>query len=49
MDLSDNTIYLFTFRYAKTSIFENDDVTDLVSEKNIELPLALGPMTSGKS
>ena len=41
MDMSDNAIYLFTFRYAKTSIFENDDVADLVSEKNIELPLAL--------
>ena len=42
MDLSDKTIYLFTFRYAKTSIFENDDVTDLVSEKNIDCPLHLG-------
>ena len=43
MDMSDNAIYLFTFRYAKTSIFENDDVADLVSEKRIlNCPLHLG-------
>ena len=43
MDMSDNAIYLFTFRYAKTSIFENDDVADLVSEKRIlNYPLHLG-------
>ena len=48
--MSDNTIYLLTFtRWAKTSIFENDDVKDLVRENNIELLLELVPRTSGIS
>jgi len=48
--MPDNTIYLFTFtERAKTSIFENDDVKDLVGENNIELPLELVPPTSGIS
>lgn len=50
VDMPDNTIYLFTFtERAKTSIFENDDVKDLVGENNIELPLELVPPTSGIS
>ena len=48
--MSDNTIYLFTFtERATTSIFQNDDVKDLVGENNIELLLALVPRTSGIS
>lgn len=48
--MSDNTIYLFTFtERAKTSIFEKDDVKDLVGENNTELLLALVPRTSGIS
>ena len=50
--MSDNTIYLFTFtERAKTSIFENDDVKDLLGENNIELLLALAlvPRTSSIS
>lgn len=50
VDMSDNTIYLFTFtERAKTSIFENDDVKDLLGENNIELLLALVPRTSSIS
>ena len=50
VDMSDNTIYLFTFtERAKTSIFEKDDVKDLVGENNTELLLALVPRTSGIS
>ena len=48
--MSDNTIYLFTFtERATTSIFEKDDVKDLVGENNTELLLALVPRTSGIS
>ena len=50
VDMSDNIIYLFTFtERATTSIFENDDVKDLVGENNTELLLALVPRTSGIS
>ena len=50
VDMSDNTIYLFTFtERAKTSIFEKGDVKDLVGENNTELLLALVPRTSGIS
>ena len=51
VDMSDNTIYLFTLftERAKTSIFEKDDVKDLVGENNTELLLALVPRTSGIS
>ena len=47
--MSDNAINLLTFRLAKTSIFENDDVTDVVGEKNLELPLAPALKSSGIS
>ena len=50
VDMSDNTIHLFTFtERAKTSIFEKDDVKDLVGENNTELLLELVPRTSGIS